>query len=330
MMVLDDYIENIKTEINDKNIKDELTIIKFVYFDLGKRYSFDPQFFPFGNSKYRINLYRYHSHRLEDLNDCFKNKIAICKSIAYTLEYVCKNLGIDIETLIDESTEDPYGVKDTSVKYPHVYNRVTLKYGRSFMLDLQDDVRNIQAKFFTRSFGTKTLHGDEYVIDKQEQEKIDRLLGYISDENYYTDDYLYLLHYYADGITDINEKIDFILENIDYALIDKMGFIDRQWLHKTILEEFFDKSEFNYDSDTGVILFINSYKDDKASGEYISFIQVYNKGKVTIYMYNEENYKYEKISIEEVANLCMEGYVLHKSKIIGLERTIKKIKSSNV
>lgn len=330
MKTVNEYISYIVNEIKEKNITDELTILKFIYFDLGKRFLFDAKFFPFGSSKYRTNLYKYHSRNTEDLDNCFKTDLIICRSVAYILSRVCRELDIDIRVVSCEPNEHLYGIKQQSSNYPHVYNEVTLKDGRTFNIDLQDDMRNIKSNSFTKYFGTKDIEGKEYVIPRSEQEIIDRKLGYISEDNYYFDDYLYLLHYYVDHIEDFDEKINFILENIDNVSRKNMGFADREWLHKEILEEFFSLDEFDYDNNTGRIIIINCYKNEKDSGEYISIIQVNGNNELKFYLYDEEEYKYNEISIDEVARLFIDGYISHKYKIHGIDRYVRRLKEENI
>ena len=136
----------------------ELEIIRYVYMDLGSRFSFNSEFKPFSNRKKRREIYDKCGNEKE-LNECMESNIIICKSASYILEYVLKALGIDITTI----TENKPGVD-----CQHVYNEITLKDGRTFTADLQDDIYNIQSHFFTKNFGLSP--GDEctYIISRFE------------------------------------------------------------------------------------------------------------------------------------------------------------------
>ena len=241
---LDKYVEEIKDELKIRNIEDELEIIKFVYLDLGKNFSFDIDYLPFGNNKTRNNIYKYHCRNIDDLNKCMDNKLVICKSVSYILEYVLSNFGINIKTLKDEL--------DTR-KTPHVFNLIKTSDGRKFCVDLQKDMYNIQTHSFTSNFGLKSIYNTQLAINRSEQEKIDRKLGYITKDNYYSDDYLYLLHSIADSIDDFKTKAEFIIENIDIYPTKKMGYMDRQWHHVDVLKEFFNSKEFDYEYNSGKI-----------------------------------------------------------------------------
>ena len=140
MSRLTEYIEKIENYVSQHGNMTEIEIIRYVYLDLGKRFSFNEKFLPFGNSKEKKNMYRYRSSRLEDLEECMETNKAICKSISYILEYVLKSLGIDIKTVADSNNKR---------SFPHVYNIITLKSGESFSVDLQEDMYNIQSHSFT-------------------------------------------------------------------------------------------------------------------------------------------------------------------------------------
>ena len=322
---LDEYIKYIKNEVSNKNITDELHIIKYIYFDLGKRLSFDLNFKPFGNSRYKQNLYRYHSSKREDLDRCIETNTGICKSMARILQQVLIEFDVDIKVITDEDTIKEYGVE--KVNYPHVYNLITLKDGRSFVADLQEDIRNIRKNNFTKSFGTKDVKSFDYVIHRDEQRVIDTDLGYIAMNKGYTDEYLYLLHYYVDGEENIFEKADFILQNIDPYPTKDFGYIDRQWQHKDVLEDFFSVNEFDYFDEYSSIKFINAYKIIGNEKKCYCFVQVYVDKESRIYLYNEEESRYKEISMEEVAKMCLDNLVLHKSFVHGLDGVISRMRT---
>lgn len=324
MGTLDEYIKYIKNEVSNNNITDELHIIKFVYFDLGKRLSFDLNFKPFGNSRYKQNLYRYHCVKKEDLDLCIENNIGICKSMARILQQVLVEFGIDVEVITDDLTIMEFGVE--KFKYPHVYNIIHLNDGRSFVVDLQEDIRNIRKNNFTKSFGTKDAKSYDYVISRDEQRKVDEDLGYISKSKGYTDEYLYLLHYYVDGEENLFEKVDFVLQNIDPYPTKGVGYIDRQWQHKDVLEDFFSANEFDYTDEYSSIKFIDAYKDVDGERIYYCFVQVYIDKVSRIYLYNENESKYEEIGMEELAKMCLDDLVLHKSFIHGLDGVISRMR----
>lgn len=303
MSNLDKYVEEKTKELKDKNIKDELEIIRYIYIDLGKNLSFDNNFIPFGNRETRAYIYN-HSKDINDLNRCMNINHAICLSFSYIIENVLRNFGISIYTIVEQCKD---------VRYNHAYNFIKLKDGRKFCIDLQEDICNIQTHSFTSSFGLESPFSNKRIISRQEQEQIDKKIGYIKDKQSYSNDYLYLLHSVADGIEDFREKAQFILENIDCTDTSNMGYIDRQWHHERVLEEFFDLNEFDYMHNTGNITIHNCYKDINGKRKYICFILVRDETDVDIYVYNKKRNGYRKMNMENYMH-CLENGLMIKVK----------------
>ena len=314
---LDKYVEQIKEYIKTNPEITETEIIKYVYIDLGKRFSFDEKFTPFGNSKSKQNHYKYHCKNITDLDECMETNLVICKSVSYILEYILKSLGINIITEID-----PYDTK----KCPHVYNRIFEKSGRTYIIDLQEDIYNIQTHSFTRNFGIDSIHSmNNSVITRSKQEKIDKKIGYIAENNYYSDDYLYLLHSVADFIDDFDEKLEFILENIEASKFPNMGYIDRQWHHKRVLEEFFDKKDFDYERNNTKIKILDCYKEVEGKRRYLNCISFQDFDKTKIFVYNKKDFRYHEIDLKNFAIAIKNGLVLHNCKISGLTKILKSL-----
>lgn len=311
MQSIDEYINSIQEFKNNHQDLTELEFIRYVYINLGSYVSFNEKFKPFGNSKLRSNIYKYHSRNKADLDECIKERKVICKSLAYILEIILKSFSVNIETIIEE---------DKYINYPHVYNEITLKDGTVFVLDLQEDLYNIQSHFYTKNFGIDSIYDMKPIVNRNDVENIDRKIGYINDEIHYSDEYLYLLHLVTDGINDLEEKLDFILDNIDIYNVSNMGYTDLQWHHKCILEEFFTKDEFGYLSDTGVIKIVNTFKNNK----YYNVISLYKNNNTIIYIYNRKKNKYSKMSLSHFANSVKNGLVVYKTNVPGLVRELRK------
>ncbi len=315
MNSLDDYVLLVKNYIKTIPNLTEMELIRYVYLDLGSRISFDEDFKPFGNSKSRQSIYKYHCRLKKDLDECMKNNKAICKSLSYILEYVLKSLEVDIITVVDEA--------DTRA-CPHVYNFIKQKNGISYVVDLQEDLYNIQSYYFTKNFGINSIREMKMIISRFEIEQIDKKLGYINLEKYYADEYLYLLYSVASAIDDFGEKVRFILENIDIFNLKNMGYTDIMWHHKTILEYLFDKSDFNYQSSMGRIRVIDCYKVVNGKKVCVNCVAVINKNVTDIYLYDRKKTKYHKLDIYYFARAVRNGLVIHNCTVPGLNRVLKK------
>lgn len=317
MSNLEKYINNVKQYKNQHPNLSELELIRYVYLDLGKRFSFDVNFLPFSNGKKKQKIYRKGTN-VESLDECMESNIVICKSAAYILEYVLKVLGIDISTVVDP---------DDHRKFPHVYNIIKLKDEQEFTVDLQEDMYNIQSHSFTKGFGLSPEDRKTLVIPKLVQEQVDRKLGYISDENYYANDYLYLLKYDIGFIEDFGERVKHVLENIDIYDNPNMQYTDRQWHHVRVLEELFSSDEFNYDRNNRKIRMIDCYKDVNGERKYVNCIAVQTKRGTEIYVYNKKEYRYSQISLKNFARAVKNGLVLHECSVPGLRGALNQLKN---
>lgn len=316
MGYLDTFILEVKKYIEKHSDLTERELIRYVYITLGLRLSFDEKFIPFGNTEARQNMYKYHSRLKKDLEECMKKNKAMCRSCSYILEYVLKHFDVDIKTVVDE---------DDTRKCPHVYNVIKEKNGTTYIVNLQEDLYNIQSHYFTKNFGIDSIKEMNQVISKMEQEQMDRKIAYIIDE-YYADEYLYLLRSVADSITNFGDKVQFILENIDVYPLENMGHTDTEWHHQDILEYFFDKDEFDYQKSVGKIRMIDCYKDINGVRKYILCISVQNGSETDIYLYNRKKAKYCKLDISFFARTVKNGLVIHNCTVPGLGRALKKLK----
>lgn len=200
MNYLDTFINEVKEETMGFN---ELEIIRYVYIKLGRRLSFDLNF-SYGTSKMKAKIYNECSMRPENLNRYLENKIIICKSSCYLLEYILKNLGVNIITIYDDDDEK---------RFRHVLNIIKLQDGRTTSIDLQRDISYIRTRSKTRFFG---IAKEPYhtKIDQSELEKIDFKIKYITEEEYYSDAYSDLLKETLGYFTDLKEKIEFLINNL--------------------------------------------------------------------------------------------------------------------
>lgn len=311
MSNLSEYIEQIKEyKKQNPNITEE-KLIRYVYLDLGQRFSFDLNF-SFGNTKTRKSI--YDSGKTEkDLNEAMESNIVICKSVSYIVEYILKKFGVNITTAVDPKDER---------KCPHMYNIVKQKEGEEYIIDLQEDMENIQSHSFTKNYGLSVDSNKPPVIRRLDIEQMDRELGFIDDEHYYADDYLYLLKSDIGYFTDFAEKVKFVLENIDIHENKNIQYAERKWHHEKILNEIFSKEELKK------IHFIDCYQEKNKEKEYKNCIAVDVSKGTDIYMYSVEKNKYCKMTIQEFAKETRNGLV-HLQGVPGLRKAIKELKQED-
>lgn len=311
MSNLSRYIDKIKEYKNQNPDISEEKLIRYVYWDLGKRFSFNLDFF-YTNRKTKQRIYA-NSKSEEDLEEAMGSGIVICRSAAYLLEYILKKQGINIRTVVAPN--------DTR-KCPHMYNIVTPKNGEEYIIDLQEDMQNIQSHSFTKNFGLSTKPKKMPVISRFTIEQMDRELGYIDDNNYYSDDYLYLLKSDIGYFTDFAEKVQFVLENIDIHENPDIQYQERKWHHDKILKELFSAEELKR------IHLIDCYQGDGEEREYKNCIAIERSKGTDIYMYAVEQNRYLKMTIQEFAKQVQNG-LIHEQGIPGLRQALRELREKN-
>lgn len=311
MANLEKYI--LQAKENTKDFTD-IEKLRYVYLNLGKKFVFDLDF-SFGNIKAKQKIY-YESGTKAGIEESFERGIAICKSIAKVYQYVMKALGIDIEIVIDDNEDR---------KYPHVYNTIKWKDGKNYILDLQADMKNIKSNLRTSYFGICEDDEMKTIINRKEIEKIDEKLGYITKSVWYTDEYLELIKTNMDLIDDFEEKVEFALEETEIYTDKKIGYADRRWRMEEIIGIDGKNGVLFSKEESRKIHIMDCYKEKDGKKEYILGIVVDSGGKSNIYLFSDEKNKFEKKSLEEFADLAMDGLV-YKRGIQGLNKILREKK----
>lgn len=312
MEYLDKYVEYIKTLITQDMTEEE--IIMLVYIDLGNQLYFDIDF-KFGNRKKREEIFRNSGSEYK-LDEIFKNKKIVCRTSSKILEYILKKLNIKIDTEI---------IIDDNQKYHHTYNIIHPKDGTEpYSIDLQDDLENIQFHTNTKSFGISLEDRTKYIISRQRQKEIHKKIGYISDTNPYTEEYIYLLKDGISMMTDIFDQIDFVLRNIEPIDNLPVRYWERGWRHKQILDSIFPKEKLRKKLHR-----VECYK--RNTNEYINCFYMQKKEEVYVYLYDIQENEYIRYNIHDFAQkvISEEIEITREQKIPTLNNTINKIKNTH-
>lgn len=296
-MKFESFIQNIIFQTQDYS---ELEKVRYVYIMLGKIMSFDTQF-SYGNEKTRNNIYTMCHNDEKSLNSYFENKVGICKSIAYLFAYILKKMNICVKVIIE---------KEEDIIYQHVTNIVVLQNGIHLELDLQHDLKNIQVNMKTQHFG----NGE---IDEEQLKKIDKKIGYIKENSDYTENYFYMLQKALNNQVNFQEKIKFILSNVNvYADTKNMGYVERKHYYCYFIMKFLTEKEKNK------IDFIDCYQMKNGPKKYqLCVIVDIGNNNCEIYIYSDELHKFIKYSLEEISDFVKEGFVF-LGNIPGFKRNM--------
>ena len=101
--------------------------------------------FWFGTRKEKEKLYNQ-SDNEENIKDSMTEYNGNCKLISNLLESIFSNLNINYEAKLDERCQRRYAI--------HVFGVITPNDGsEKYIIDLENDLRDIQSKSRTRNFG---------------------------------------------------------------------------------------------------------------------------------------------------------------------------------
>ncbi|MDD2376737.1 MAG: hypothetical protein PHD15_04330 [Clostridia bacterium] len=279
METLNDFISRIKNEM--PNNLNEISKARYIYIELGKIVYFDPNYI-YGNSRSKNKIYKEITYNKHTLNEKFKSKIIICKSLSYIYEYILNIFGIHIYTT--NATDDK-----------HVYNEIITKDKKIYFADLQLDLENIQSRSKTKFFGT----GQDYyfsVIDENNLREIDKSIGYIDNFNDYTDNNIEKFKLTLPNNLELDQKVELIMEYIYSSENTKnMKFIEISHYYNYVFDQILDtesKKNLYY------AYCFNNYDKNK---QYISIISVdVKKSNSKNYILYENNCKYIPIEQEEI------------------------------
>lgn len=302
MSELQKYINDLKTRINQKGNLSEIEIIRYIYIDLGKKMNFDLRY-TFGNSKEKEKLFNKKVDD-ENLEKIMQTRIVICKNLSYLMERILKEFDVNISTY-------------TNYKSKHVYNIVTPKEGKKYIIDLEEDLEYIQCGAKTHNFGIDILNKREQLIDEEELRRIDvEKVDYIP-EGYYFEDIIWMLKKaISNPELELKEKLEMVLQNLNvYADTSKMHYRERIMYYTRVIknEQLFLSKELNN------IFIIDMCKKDEKEIECKNFIllRIGNKDQL-FYVFDEYNNQYRESSMKEIADLVKEGYKPNTG-IIGLK-----------
>ena len=309
MSNLEEYIEKMRKETEGFS---ELETIRYIYIDLGKRLTFDPNFYR-GNSAQKNRTYR-DSEKTDAPEKGMETGVIICKTSSRILSTILNNLGIKTSIVSAHDTENE--------RCDHVYNIVRLQDGRTISLDLQLDLNSIQSHSRTKFFGLDVWE-NRPVINRFELEQIDKKIEYISDKDYYTDDYYDMMKYHADMMDDFYEKADFVFNNIEIWNNPHMHYTERDWYHRKLAERIFTPEEFRK------IKFLKCYKKDiSEKKDFKQYIAIESGKRPIFYRYNAEEFKYDKITPEELLKEEKEGLVI-ETGVYGLNQIRKSLQEDS-
>lgn len=294
----------------------ETLIIRKIYITLGNRFNFDLNFW-FGTRKEKEKLYKQ-SDDEENIKESMTEYIGNCKIISNLLERVFSNLNINYKAEKDSCCRRNYAV--------HVFGVITPADGsEKYIIDLEDDLRDIQSKSETRNFGMlyDVYTADEYdnisfKFSKDILEKIDTLINAISEKEFYSNEYSDFLRYYTGMLPKEETKenrdkyldwIKTVIENIEPYENEQLKGKDRSLQHRKRLREALRAK--NIDARTisfgkFSIYSIEGYFQREDKKDFEEYLVIAKNKPIAFYKYDEDAHRFietdQETYVEEINN----------------------------
>lgn len=202
----------------------------------------------------------------------------------------------------------------------HVYNVVILENGKEYILDLEEDLEYIQSGSKTKYFGIDVNDFNKKMISDEELKEIDiNKTNYIP-EGYYFEDIIWMLKLAINSKNiSLEEKLELVLQNFNVYVDNKnVKYREKIRYYERFIKEIFTEKEARK------IRQIDFYKKEENDISCRNIIILENlKIQNKIYLFSEEENKYIRISIEDIANLVEQGYI-YKTQIPELRRYLKQ------
>lgn len=285
----------------------QMEMVRFIYIELGKIACFDERYW-LGNVSTQKRIYKSSLSTRRSLEDLQVDRRAICTTISSILRELLAEVGIESE-LNRPDPEDPHTNLIVSVEE------------KRYILDLQRDLEFIQTNRKTRFFGEEEFDGifSYHTVSKEQQEEMDRKIGYLQEGIDYTESYIHLLKKAVDkSYLTIDEKVAFILEHAgDYKDLSQVGIVEKSRFYNWCLAQI-----LNYDERKATT---ESFLEEKDTQRYLSCMSVRKKdGDYVRFLYSEGNHRYMQIEEERFEELLKERLKpISREKIPGVKK--KKI-----
>ena len=302
---LNNYLIYIKDYISNHPELDRDDIVMKVYIDLGLEVVFNMDFF-ITKGKDKRNIYH------ENIGNAMDRKIITCNQISQAISFILNEIGIHCD--VKQCEYDAFS---------HICNIVgDINDENKYTIDLQQDMANIQYHGKTLEFGKSLDESGGYVISLEKQRQIHEKIGYISEENPYTDEHICSLRSNISNITDFYDKVDYVLNNIDPITPKKNGVYERSKRHKKILDDV-----FLYEKHYGDVKQILLYNDETDKHVFFSGFYISKNHDGIVYIFSEEDNCYIKYSIEEFKEFVAENNVKCYNEVKAVRRIISEVKS---
>lgn len=297
-----------------QNMPENLTQLekaRYIYIELGKQRRFDTRYY-YGNASARRRVFKEIQSDISNPHTLRNKRTIICITLSEIYRSALKEVGIDCEIVRNGIFGDKHVLPIVNLN-DEIRGRLRIR------ADLQQDLESIQAGMSTVEFGNiNALEKDYDIIEEDELKKIDKKIGYISED--YRDVDIYTVQREIKDM-DANDSLRYILQNQKLnANIHFNGQVERRKYYKylldTLVSKYLNKKIFMF----------TCYREreditESEKREFTLCAYSYEQDNVEAYLYSAKEERFLPISLEKLDELQEEGLnlgVRKKTKGVNL------------
>ena len=297
-----------------QNMPENLTQLekaRYIYIELGKQRRFDTRYY-YGNASVRRRVFKEIQSDISNPHTLRNKRTIICITLSEIYRSALKEVGIDCEIVRNGIFGDKHVLPIVNLN-DEIRGRLRIR------ADLQQDLESIQAGMSTVEFGNiNALEKDYDIIEEDELKKIDKKIGYISED--YRDVDIYTVQREIKDM-DANDSLRYILQNQKLnANIHFNGQVERRkyyrYLLDTLVSKYLNKKIFMF----------TCYREredttESEKREFTLCAYSYEQDNVEAYLYSAKEERFLPISLEKLDELQEEGLnlgVRKKTKGVNL------------
>lgn len=305
----------------------ELETALYVYIELAKRKNFDVRYW-WGNEKQIKKVAAETKADSMNLDRAANKKVLTCVSLASLYSEILSNFGIKSIISVDEGEE----ARRNKNVIPHRNVVIQTKTGKSYNTDLQRDLYRVHSHMSLQHFAQNDDGGDKEVISQETLNKFLMDIGYIQNENDYSDNIIEDISKIVDS-NNLKMSLKSVLEDERISTIQKdAGIVEASSYYSSILNLLFSKEKLG--NTPYEILKFPCKRKNEQTGEYDYTFCIYgidhHTQEADIYLYSPKKSRMISCDIETISKLEKQGLVLGrnpKDKRTGLLRQqMKKYK----
>ena len=154
-------------------------------------------------------------------------------------------------------------------------------------------------------------------------------MKYITNELYYTDEYLELIKNNMKMFDNFSERVQFALENIEAYNNLNMKYADRKWRMEDLIGCDNKEGLLFSTKERNKIHLIDCYIENNGKRDYKLCMAVDKKDDSDIYIFSEDTNSFEKKTLKEFAQMTENDGLVNLQKIKNLRQAQREVRQEN-